>query len=79
MVTEMPKKLRVRTLRRLKILKGAKHWWNLYGSNFVIFLDHSERTSDRKKSVWGLSDILRLFVNILTANDKYCLSVKVSV
>ena len=61
------------------MLKGPKHCLNLHGSSFVIFFKHSKKTSVLKNSVIVLSDILVLFVNILTPNDKYSLSVKVSV
>ena len=63
----------------VNMLKGPKHCLNLHGSSFVIFFKHSKKTSALKNSVIVLSDILVLFVNILTPNDKYSLSVKVSV
>ena len=33
---------------RVNMLKGPKHFLNLHGSIFVIFLDHSETKSPRK-------------------------------
>ena len=63
----------------VSMLKGPKYCLNLHGSKFVIFSEHSKRTSVRKNSAIVLPNILRLFVNILTPNDKYSLSVKVSV
>ena len=52
------------------MLKGPRDCLNLHGSIFVIFLDDSER------SVLVVSEILRLFVNILTPDEKYSLSLK---
>ena len=69
----MPKKPRVRTLI------GPSDCLNLHGSIFVIFFDHSEKKLAQKKSVLVVSEILRLFINIWTPDDKYCLSVKASV
>ena len=53
------------------MLKGPKHLWNLDESNFVIFFHNSE-----KKRIWKVStllkfEILGVFVNTLTADDKY--------
>ena len=46
---------------------------------FVIFFDHSE-TKGAPKSIFLLvSEIFRLFFNIWTPDDKYCISVKASV
>ena len=63
-------------LWKFNMLKGAKHCLNLHGSSFVIFFDHSERTSVWKNSILVVSEFLRLFVNILTPSDEYSLSVK---
>ena len=44
----------------------------LYGRSFTIFIDQSE-DNWVGKSLFVLYDILRLFVNTLTTNDKYYL------
>ena len=63
----------------VNMLKSAKNCLNLHGSMFVIFFDHSE-TKGAPKSIFLLvSEIFRLFFNILTPDDKYCISVKASV
>ena len=62
----------------VNMLKCPKDCINLHGSIFGIFFDHSERISSRN-SVLLLYEILRLFVYILTPDDKYSLSVKASV
>ena len=55
-------------------LKGPKGCFNLYGSTFVIFFHQFGGKSTRKFLV--VSEILKLFLNILTPDDKYSLSVK---
>ena len=63
----------------VNMLKSAKNCLNLHGSMFVIFFDHSE-TKGAPKSIFLLvSEIFRLFLNILTPDDMYCISVKASV
>ena len=64
----------VRTQSTVNTLKGPKNCSNLNGSSFVIFFDQCERTS--KNSVLIVSEILWLFVNVLTTDDNYSLSVK---
>ena len=61
----------------VSMLKGPKHCLNLHGSSFVKFFGHYRRTQVRKNSGLVVSDILRLFLNILNPNDKYSVSVKV--
>ena len=61
------------------MLKGPKHCLNLDGSICLIFFDHSEKKISSKNSVLVVSEMLRLFVNILTPDDKYSLSLKASV
>ena len=75
----MPKKPRVRTLmdsQRVKrferLLKSARQYF------CHIFLSLSKKFSS-KNSVLVVSEILRLFVNILTPDGKYSLSVKATV
>ena len=60
----------------VKIFKGLNQCLNLHGSICVIFFDYSERKSAHKNSFLEVSEILRLFVSILTADNKYILSVK---
>ena len=64
------------------MLNGPKHCLNLHDSYFVIFFDHSEKKSKKsnsKDSVLVVSEILKLFVNILSPDDKYSLPLKASV
>ena len=61
------------------MLNGPKHCLNLHGRIFVILFDHSETKSAQKNAVLVVSEILRLFLNILNPYEKYCLSVKASV
>ena len=61
------------------MLSSPEHCLNQNGSIFVQFFDHYEIKSDQQNSVLVVSDILRLFVNIFTPDDKYSLSVKASV
>ena len=83
----MGKNLVSEHLWAVDMLKFPKHCLNLHGSSFVIFLDYSEKhiswllwkTISSKKSVLAVCEMLRLFVNILTPDDKYSFSVKVSV
>ena len=53
------------------MLMGAKHLWNLFESTFVIFFDHSERKWFVKSLPYSYNEILGVFVNTLTADDKY--------
>ena len=75
----MPKKLRVRTLmdsqhvkKYVRLLKSAQQYfchifWSLI--NEISW----------ENSFLIVAEILRLFFNILTPDEKYCLSVKASV
>ena len=75
----MPKKLRVRTVRDSQHVKGSEtilksaHWYFCH-----IFGLFSKKISS-KNSLLVVSEILRLFLNILTPDDKYSLSVKAGV
>ena len=62
----------------MNMLNGVKHWKNLYGSIFFIFFDHLWKEISSENSLLVVSEILRLFANILTPDDKYSLSVKTS-
>ena len=75
----MPKKLRVRTLMESehvkvseRMLKSAQQYFSL------IFWSLCKKISS-KNFLLKLTEILRLFVNILTPDDKYSLLVKASV
>ena len=52
-------------------IKGPKDCLNLHSNIFVIFFDHSEGKP--------ATEILRLFVNLLTPDEKYSLSVNTGV
>ena len=72
----MAKKPRVRTLMHSQYVKVSERMLKSgrqYFCNIFFFFLNETRT---KKSVLVLSDILRLFVDILTSDDKYSLSVK---
>ena len=75
----MPKKPRVRTLMDGQNVKGSerllKSAWRYF---FQTFWSLWKEISS-KNSVLVVSEILRLFVNILTPDEKYSLSVKASV
>ena len=61
------------------MLKGPKDYLNMHNSLFATFFILLGKKSSSKKSVSVVSEILRLFVNILTRDEKYSLSVKASV
>ena len=63
----------------VNMLKGPKHCWRLHGSTFVINFWSLWKSFCSKNSVSVVSQILKLFVNLLTPDDKYSLSVKKSV
>ena len=56
----------------VNMLKCAKHCWNLYISTFIIYFYHSEGDWIWKY-LFVISKISGLFLNTLTANDKYFL------
>ena len=60
------------------MLKGPKHYPNLDGSSFDIFWSLWSNFYS-KNFVLVVSEILRLFDSMWTPDDKYSLSVKVSV
>ena len=61
----------------LSIIKGPKHKLNLHGSIFVIFFWSPWGEISLKSSVLVVSEMLRLFVNVLTPDEKYSLSLSV--
>ena len=75
----MPQKPRVRTLIDSQHVKGSEKLLKSARQYFChIFLSLWKEISS-KNSVLVDSEILRLFVNILTPDEKYSLSVKPSV
>ena len=75
----MPKKPRVRTLMDSQHVKGSETLLKSAREKFrQIFSSFSKKISS-KNAVSVVSEILRLFVNILTPDDKYSLLVKASV
>ena len=50
-----------------------KHCLNLDDTTFSIIIDHCERNCLGKKSLLLICKVLKLFVNALTAHDKYSL------
>ena len=63
----------------VNMLRGPKHCLNQHGSIFVVFFDQYEKKNRWKNIVSVVSEISRLFINILTSDDKTSLSVKVNV
>ena len=63
----MPKKPSVRTIMDIQhMLKGPRHWLNFHSSIIVIvYLTLSKKISSNMSAL-VISQILRLFVNILT-------------
>ena len=75
----MPKKPRVRTLMESQHVNGSETLHKSAAQYFFhIFWSLCNKISS-KNSVLVVCQILRLFVNILTPNDKYSLSVKASI
>ena len=75
----MPKKLRVRTFIDSQHGKRSETLLNSVRQYFCyIFWSLSKKISS-KTSFLEVSEILRLFVNILTPDDKYSPAVKASV
>ena len=50
---------------------GPNHCWNLNDSTFTIFIYLMWRPFRLKKSLWVICKFLGLFVNPLTADEKY--------
>ena len=75
----MPKKTRVRTLRDSQHVRGSERLLQSARQYFCDILWSIWNEISSKRSVLVVSEILRLFVNILTPNDTYSLSLKASV
>ena len=65
----MPKNPVSEHLWTINMLNGPKHCLNPHGSIFVIVLDRSERKSAANNLFLEVSEVLRLFFNILTPNE----------
>ena len=74
----MPKKLCVRILMGSEHVKGAERLFRSARQYFGHIFWSLWKQICSKNSVLALSEILRLFVDILTPADKYSLSIKAS-
>ena len=75
----MTKKPRVRELMDSQHVKGSKTLLNSSRQYFSHIFWLLWKRISRITCVLVVSETLRLFVNILTAAEKYCLSVKASI
>ena len=75
----MPKKTRVITLKDSQHVKWSETLLKSARENFSQIFRSFRNKISSKISVLVVSKILTLFVNILTPDDKYSLSVKASV
>ena len=75
----MPKKPRVKTLMDSQHVKGSGRLIQSAQKYFCHIFWSLWNEISSKNSVLVVSEILRLFVNILTPDGKYSLSVKASV
>ena len=75
----MPKEQRIKTLIESQHVKGSETLLKSGRKYFRHIFDHSGKKIGSKNSFLVVSEIFRVFVNILTPNDKYSVSVKASV
>ena len=75
----MPKKLRVRLLMESQQAKGSETLLKSSRHSLCYIFWSLWKKISSKKYFLEVSGILRLFVKILTPDDKYILSVKASV
>ena len=75
----MPKNPRVRTRIDSQHVKWSETLLKSSWQYFYRIIDNFEKKINLKSSVLVVCEILRLFVNILTSDEKYSLSVKTSV
>ena len=75
----MPKKPRVRTLMDGQHVKESERLLKSVRQFFCHFFLLLRKKSDQKKYFLVVSEILKLFVKILTPNDKHSISVKAGV
>ena len=74
----MPEKPRVRMFMDGQHIKGTERLLKSAWQDFSQILSSLWKHINSKNSVLVVSEILRLFVNILTHDEKYSLSVKAS-
>ena len=75
----MPKKPSVRTFMDSEYVKRSETLYKSWRQHFRHIFWSLWKKISSENSVFGVSEIFRLFVNILTPADKSSLSVKVSV
>ena len=75
----MPKKAHVRTLMESQYVKRSEKVLEYARHKFCHIFWSFRKKIISKNSVLVVSKILRLFVNVLTPDDKYSASVKASV
>ena len=75
----MPKKADMRTLMESQYIKGTERVLEYARHKFCHIFWSFRKKIISKNSVLVVSKILRLFVNVLTPDDKYSASVKASV
>ena len=75
----MPKRPRVRKLMDSQHVKGSETFHKSARQYFSLIFWSALKKIRSKKSVLVVYEILRLFLNILTPNDKNFLLVKASV
>ena len=75
----MPKKPRITKLMDSQHVKGSERLHKSARQYFCNIFWSLWKNISSKNSVLVVSEILRLFVKILTPNDKYSLSVKARV
>ena len=75
----MPKKPRIITLMESQHVKESETLHKSKRENFYQIFWSLSKGTNSKNSLLVVSEILKLFVNIFTPDDKYSLSVKKSV
>ena len=75
----MPKKPRIRIIIDSEYVKGYETLRRSARQNFCHIFSSLRKKISSQNCVLGASEILRLFVKILTPDDKCSLSVKASV
>ena len=55
------------------MVRGTKNCWNLNHTTFTIFIAHCEVNSFAENCFSVIWKVLKMFVNILTADDKFSL------
>ena len=75
----MPKKAHFRTLMKSEYVKGSERVLEYARHKFCHIFWSFRKKIISKNSVLVVSKMLRLFVNIVTPDDKYSASLKASV